>query len=84
MHLVKVTLSRRKKKKNTLETNSLADGAYPEYLASNKTTLEILVCYSVLSFSFFRADWFSQHFIPETIFIQNGLLDLNVLPSAAD
>lgn len=84
LHFMKVTLTRGEKKKNILETNNSADVAYLQYLASSNTTLKILVHYSILSFSFFRADWFSQHFIPETIFIQNGLLDLNVLSSAAD
>lgn len=79
-----ITSRRGNIQKNTLETTSLADGAYLECLVSNNTTLEILVFNSVSSFSFFRADWFSQHFIPETIFMQNGLLDLNILPSAAD
>lgn len=80
-----ITSRRGNTQKNTLETTSSADGAYLECLAhNNNTTLEILVFNSVSSFSFFRADWFSQHFIPETIFIQNGLLDLNILPSAAD
>lgn len=66
---MEVTLSKRKKKKNSLETNSLDVGAYLEYLAFNNTTLEILVRYSILFFSFFRADWYSQHFTLEKIFI---------------
>jgi len=41
---MKVILSRRKKKKTALAANSLADSAYLECLASNNTTLEILVC----------------------------------------
>lgn len=41
-------------------------------------------CAAALRPSFSRADWFSQHFIPDTIFAQSGLPGLNVLPSAAD
>lgn len=48
-----------------------------------KATLEILLCAIFYAFLFFRADWFYPHFIPELMFIQNGLADLNALPSVA-